>query len=288
MSAFSEGQGRRSAALMNALAGIWAGAGAALIAVIDDILILQAIILRNLKTKYRKNPFGMISEFVRPAAVCTVHYFYFSLTTRAVPCNQYLIFTLGGFTIWFCFSSAYLGTYQGAGRSGGATNIPGVSTMHLCLSRALWAFLVYFVFAMVVAYPLRQWRQEINPPDILISMETYGMAAGLGFGYGLLALAIVEVFPAIGPFIKMFRWAVFITSGVYESLTTMSKVMAPYIQYNPLIHLAEYERFAFYPGYPVYLVNLTYPFCWMLGLIFVGLVSNRWLANNARSMAISL
>jgi ABC-type polysaccharide/polyol phosphate export permease len=286
MNAFTRPAGRLG--LVAAIAGLLPIAADFLRGVIDDLLIIRAVILRNLKTKYTKNPFGMVSEFVRPAAVCTVHYFYFSLTGRSVPCGQYLIFTLGGFTVWFCFSAAYLGTYQGAGRSGGATNIPGVTTMHLCISRALWAFLVYFVFALVVAYPLRQWGQEINPPNILISMATYGMAAGLGFGYGLLALAIVEVFPAIGPFIKMFRWAVFITSGVYESLTTMSRVLAPYIQYNPLIHLAEYERFAFYPGYPIYLVSLTYPFCWMLGLIFFGLVLNRALANNAALKAIHL
>jgi len=271
-----------------ALTGLAADAADTARAVMDDIFIIRALILRTLKTRYRKNPFGMISEFVRPACVCTVHYFYFSLTGRAVPCQQYLIFTLGGFTVWFCFSSAYLGTYQGAGRSSGVTNIPGVTLMHLCLSRALWSFMVYFVFALIVAYPLRQWGQEINPPDVLISLMTYGMAAGLGFGYGLLALAIVEIFPAVGPFIKMFRWAVFITSGVYESLTTMSRVMSPYIQYNPLIHLAEYERYAFYPGYPIYLVSLWYPFCWMLGLVFVGLVLNRALANNAAFRGVHL
>jgi capsular polysaccharide transport system permease protein len=217
----------------------------------------------------------LLLEFLQPVVICTAHCNYFEFTGRNVPGNQYVSFTLGGFTIWFCFIGCYRQTMKSSGRSGGVTKIPGVTSMHLTLSTAIWSYFVYFMFAMVVAYPAQLLGLELRPPDLLLTATTYGIAAGLGFGFGLCVAALAHAIPALGPFIKLFKWAVFITSGIYDSIVTMSPVVSPYIWYNPLIHLAEFQRLAFYPGYPVYLVSLWYPFYWMVGLIMLGLLFER-------------
>ena len=67
----------------------------------------------------------------------------------------------------------------------------------------------------------------------------------------------------------------FISSGVYDSLLTIPVPVAKYIQYNPLIDLAEYQRHAYYAGYPIFMVTLTYPAIWAAGLVFSGLAINR-------------
>jgi ABC-type polysaccharide/polyol phosphate export permease len=255
------------------------GPVAAATALLDHMMIIRVLILRSLKTKYLHNPLGLLFEFVQPVVISTVHYYYFSLTGRAVPNNAYLIFTIGGFSIWFCFSAAYMGTYQSMARTGSVTNIPGVTVMHMCLSKAVWAFMLFFAFAIVIAYPWEMLGNQIQPPNFLLSCETYGMAAGLGYGFGMVAHALVEIVPAIGNIVKLFRWALFVTSGIYESLSTMPKISLPIIQCNPLIHLAEYERSAFDPGYPTFYASLAYPAIMMVALIFSGLAVNRVLAS---------
>jgi capsular polysaccharide transport system permease protein len=246
---------------------------------VDHIGILRMVTLQTLKTKYMKNPMGLLLEFLQPVVICTAHCNFFELTNRPVPGHQYVTFTLGGFTIWFCFIGCYRQTLKLGGRTTGMLAIPGVTAMHLYLSTAIWSYCVYFTFAMLVAYPCQLLGLNIHPPALGLTMITYGISAAMGFGFGLCVGALAEVIPALGPFIKLFKWAVFVTSGIYDSLVTMSPVIAPYIWYNPLIHLAEYQRMAFYPGYPVYLVTLWYPFYWAVGLITVGLVTNRALAN---------
>jgi capsular polysaccharide transport system permease protein len=252
--------------------------------VFDDLLIIRALMLRNMRNKYRDNPLGLMLEFLKPVIVCSVHYWYFSLAGRNVPDNKYLIFTIGGFSVWFCFIASYMGTLQRGMGAQGVTNVPGVTEMHLCLARSIWSFLLFVVFVYAFAFPGMWMGAPISPPNLLITLSCYGMAAGLGFAFGLVTNAIEDVVPALGPFLKMFQWALFITSGIYDSLSTISRLFLPYVVYNPLIHLAEYERHAFDPGYPVFFAHLAYPAYALVGLLFVGLAANRALARRGRGM----
>jgi capsular polysaccharide transport system permease protein len=246
---------------------------------VDDIKIIRALILRNLRVQYKNNPLGIFVELLRPIAICLAHYLYFTLTKRPVPGHQYAIFTIGGFAIYFTFAAAYSGAFEGARLPGGVNQIPGVTRMHLRFAKVTWAFLLHFSFAVAVVVPLLMIGQDVSFPNIPLTIATFGMAAGLGFGYGLITNNIGILVPALIPFLKVAQWGVFITSGVYDSLVTMPYVMAMVIWYNPLIHLAEYQRHAYYSGYPVYLVSLTYPLLWVVGLTFGGLLMNRALCN---------
>jgi capsular polysaccharide transport system permease protein len=124
----------------------------------------------------------------------------------------------------------------------------------------------------------------IEPPDLATTVQIYGLAALLGFSFALVTNAIADVLPALAPFLKLFRWALFITSGIYNSLSTMSKLEAGFVWYNPLIHLAEYQRNAFDPGYPVFYPRLWYPELVLVGLLFFGLTAERALTRRGRGM----
>jgi ABC-type polysaccharide/polyol phosphate export permease len=64
----------------------------------------------------------------------------------------------------------------------------------------------------------------------------------------------------------------------------MPRIEATYVWYNPLIHLAEYQRHAFDTGYPVFYARLWYPTLVLLGLLFFGLAADRALARRGRGM----
>jgi ABC-type polysaccharide/polyol phosphate export permease len=47
------------------------------------------------------------------------------------------------------------------------------------------------------------------------------------------------------------------------------------VRFNPLLHLVEYERYAFDPGYPIALVNLGYPTVFAMSLIMLALMGRK-------------
>ncbi len=258
---------------------IWPAVSRQLGGAVDFMLIIRALILRNVIVRHGENPLGILVEFLRPSVLCLAHYFYFTYTRRAVPGHQYAIFTLGGFSIYFAFVAAFNATFEGGRWPNGATLLAGVTRMHLRMAGVAWSFVIHIIFAFAVIVPLLLLHQDVAFPNLPLTLADFAMAVGLGFGYGLVMSSFGIMFPALVPFLKVTQWAVFITSGVYDSLVTMPRILAQYIWFNPLIHLAEFQRYAYYPGYPTYLVSLTYPLLWAIGLILTGLLMNRALCN---------
>jgi hypothetical protein len=108
---------------------MWMGADGLVRSAMDDLFIIRALILRNLRVQHAGNPLGLFVEFLRPVVVCIAHYFYFTFTLRPVPGHQYAIFTVGGFSIYFAFVTAFSGTFDGGKWPNGATRMPGITRM---------------------------------------------------------------------------------------------------------------------------------------------------------------
>jgi ABC-type polysaccharide/polyol phosphate export permease len=248
----------------------------------DDALIMRTLTLRELRGKYKGNPLGFLLELLKPAILCTVHYFYFAYMARDVPNHVYLVFVAGGFSTWLCFIKTYMATLHSA--SGTAMSIPGVTPMHASLATATWSFLIFFTFSYALSVPAWLLGAPISPPNFVLSVQTYGMASFLGLAFGLNTGAIGTVLPVLAPFLKMFRWAMFITSGIYNSLSTMPKIEMSYVRYNPIINLAEYQRHSFDAGYPVFFASMSYPAEVLAVLMLTGLAANRALARRGRGM----
>ncbi len=249
----------------------------------DDVLILRMLTLRDLRGKYKGNPFGFMLELAKPVIVCSVHYMYFAYVGKNVPDQAYLVFVAGGFSVWFCFIKSYMAAL-GSGRGNSVMTIPGVTQMHARLASAVWSFLLFFTFAYALSVPAWLLGAPIKPPDFLLSMQVYVLASFLGLAFGLNVRAIGVVLPPLGPFLKLFRWAMFITSGIYNSLSTMPKIEVVYVRYNPIINLAEFQRHSFDSGYPVFFASISYPVELLAVLLVTGLIANRALARRGRGM----
>ena len=120
--AFPAGGGAGTAAATSAL--FWQ-APAAHLNLIDHLLIIRALILRDLKLKYRNNGIGFLLEFLRPLVIDVTHYFFFAYVPRAIPNNIPIeIFVLAGFSVWFVYSGVYQAAYSAGRRPGPVIQIP--------------------------------------------------------------------------------------------------------------------------------------------------------------------
>jgi len=234
--------------------------------IFDHLAIIRALILRNLRLKYRDNSLGFLLEFIRPTAVVIAHYYIFLLIKKPMPAEiPIAIFVLAGFPVWFAFNGAALGA-EGANVPGRMILIPGVTTLHLQLARAIWAWWVDLVFCLAGAVFLNLYGARLPLPNIEMTLLIFILSGSMGFGFGMLAEQIGEVLPVASIVEKLMLWALFITSGMYYSAATSNAQLAKFFLFNPLLHLVEFERNAFDPGYPVGLVNLAYPAAFAIAL----------------------
>lgn len=246
---------------------------------LDHLFIIRALILRDLRLKHRDNPLGVAIELIRPIAVVVAHYFLFLVLSRPMAGNAPIaIFVLGGFSVWFAFSTTEQGAASGGKYPGGATSLPGVTDMHMRFARAVWGFLLNVCFCLVALVPLNLYGAGLPLPDILMTVPIFVVASCMGFGFGLLAERLSALWPIVKTLEKLLSWALFVSAGLYFSLSTMHPpIVAAVMWYNPLLHLIEFERHAFDPGYPISLVTPVYPTIMAVVLLFSGLIAFKWL-----------
>jgi ABC-type polysaccharide/polyol phosphate export permease len=242
--------------------------------IVDQILIIRALLLRNLRLRYLNHPTGLFADFLRPAVVCIFHYFTFWAMNKKMPPGVSLEqFIWGAFLVWFTFSQIYF-TLERA-RSRGTPRFPGVTAMHMRLAICAWSLTANVIFAYVSVLLMMVFGDNIALPDVPLTAFILLLTAMLGLGFGMLSEAICRVVPFLELFFHLFPWLIFLSSGIYFSIVNAPRQLAVVDLYNPVLHLVEYERYAFAPGYPITLVSLWYPAACATGVLLVGLALNR-------------
>lgn len=243
---------------------------------IDHILIIRSLILRNLKLRYLDRPLGVLQELIKPTFFCVLHYYVFWALGRQFAAGISIEeFVWAGFTVWLLYSQVMVGAR--VWRASRPLPFPGVTAMHMRIANVVWVVVVYAVFLYVSVGLLILFGDgnDVSFPNVMLTALIILLAAMLGLGFGLLLAGLSRVLPVLDPFLHLLGFLVFLSSGLYYSSATTPPALAAIFLYNPMLHLIEYERYAFDPGYPIYLVSLWYPAVFATGLLLFGLVVTR-------------
>ena len=266
-----------------ALPGLSVSNGFRRIGPIDHLFILRALILHSIRFKYRANPFGLVMEYFRLIVVIGAHYLLFWSRNKQMPADIPIeTFVIAAFSVWYAFRDAYNGAERGWKSPGGTTLVPGITEMHMRLAKGAWAFLSALFFSLIATVVLNLWGDPLDYPDVSLTTTVLLLASAMGFGFGLVVEALTHRWQFFDMVAHILIWLLFVTSGIYFSISDKQPIMATFFWYNPVLHLTEYQRHSFDPGYPIALVTLLYPAACAAALLLVGLALNRSLRYQAR------
>ncbi|HEV2300804.1 MAG TPA: tetratricopeptide repeat protein [Stellaceae bacterium] len=247
---------------------------------LDQIFLMRALILRQLRLHYRETSFGFFLEYLRPTLVIVLHYIMFTALKKPMPSKIPIeLFIIGSFTTWFAAVHVLRGTSNSARD---ATGIPGVTDLHMAVARTVWEFLSmlsYAVFCVVLLKLIGRPEPIPNLPELVLY---FALATLIGLGIGLILKALGRMFASMETVRKNILWILYVTSGHYFSIAEGRHGLAPYVWWNPLLHISELTRHALFPGYPIALVALWYPTLMAAVLIIAGLMLDKWAVNRIR------
>jgi capsular polysaccharide transport system permease protein len=246
---------------------------------LDHLFLIDALILRDLSLKYRTDGVGFALDFLRPALIMIGHYYFFVFLNRSMPGNMPIeTFVLGGFAVLFGFVLTMGGVVEGAKWPGGAILIPGITRMHLRVAKAAWPLLSILILALGSVILLRLFGDDrVAVSDLPLFLLVFAMTGLMAFGFGLIVEGMTRFWPATKLVQQIVTTVLYISSGMYFSLATIPPQLARIFWYSPTMHLVEYQRHAFDPGYPIAFASLSYPAAVTAGLLLVGLALNRCL-----------
>jgi lipopolysaccharide transport system permease protein len=227
---------------------------------------------------YKQTIMGPLWHFFSPIFGTLTYILIFGkiaeLSTGGVPM---FLFYNAGITIWNFFSGCY-GSSSGAflANAGifGKVYFPRLIMPMASVISTLIKFGIQFsLFLAVYFYVILEqgYKPEVGWGLFYIPLSLF-LLAGIGFGFGILVSSITTKYRDLNKLIGFGMQLLMYSTPIIYSYSTVDPELKQYLAFNPLIGPVESFKFALFGIGEFSASSLLYSFCWMVVLLFVGIV----------------
>lgn len=235
--------------------------------------VIYALVLREMLTRFGDRKLGyawvLIEVVMHVSVFLVIRHFMNIQIVRDMPPSLFLI---SGIVPFFYFRSLVTRIIRAIESNKGILIFNAVTFLDLCLARYVLETITYSVVMVVMCTFVHFYMEPLNIGNFLGAAGIFYLFGFLGLGCGLCLISLVTFVPSIASFIRFVLRILYFTSGILFSVTLISEQYYPYLQWNPIITMAELFRENFYQGFrPVEeFSNLTYVLIVSVALFICG------------------
>lgn len=236
--------------------------------------VISALMLRETKTRYGEHKLGFLWAIIEPLIMVAVFVGIFSSIRSDSPGGMPLVpFMLSGIVPFTLFRDT-MGQMQGAiGLNRMLFAFPQVTTFDVIIARGLLEILLLggvFILLLVgihfAGYPINIER----PLGVLAACLLLGM---MGIGLGFVFASISPIMPSMRQISSaVLGRPLFLSSGIFFIAETVPGGVREYLLYNPLMHILELLRSAFFYEFESPYGDWTYATTWSVCTLAFGLL----------------
>ncbi len=247
--------------------------------------VISALTLRETRSRYGNSKLGFFWALFEPFAHVVVFIGIFSALDRATPIGESMgIFILTGIVPWLLYSNIVSNVMGGLSSNKPLLGYPQVMPMDITLSRVILEsstlLLVLLFFLGIAAY----LGLSIKIDSFLQMLSAAGLIILLATGMGLINAAIIPHYPSYASIYSAFSRPLYFISGIFFTSDFLPPEVYETIDFNPLIHLIEWFRIGFYPGFDSDLVDKSYAITVCVSIFTIGLIVERLNSRKARQI----
>ncbi|SUS05001.1 Transport permease protein [uncultured Defluviicoccus sp.] len=238
--------------------------------------VVLAVLLRETRTRFGRYQFGYLWAFLEPLTHVAVFIAVFTALGRTSPIGDSLaLFLITGVVPWLVFTHTVNRVAKAVDGNRALLMFPQVTRIDLMLARiileAATASVVFVVLCLLVR--LFETRFTIERPLDVIAV--FACLIVLGAGTGIATGVISSVFPTFERLFAAIRRPLYFASGVFFIADNLPPEARAWIAYNPLAHLIEWLRSAFFVGFESSFVDHRYAVACSLVAVVFGLAAER-------------
>ena len=248
-----------------------------LAALATQVRVLNALILRETKTRYGNHKIGFFWALLEPIASVTVFVAIFSSLRSDAPHGLPLIpFMLVGFVGYGLFRGPW-GQMQGAiGGSRNLLSFPQVTTFDVILARGLLELAITFFVMVFLIWMTWLLGQDIRVERPLGFLAACSLLATLGLGAGFFFASLEPIVPSVKNIAaQVLGRPLYFSSGLFFTADTLPPAIREYLLWNPVLHMLELLRSEFFFGFETTNGSWLYAGSWSAGFLALGLVTHR-------------
>lgn len=229
------------------------------------IPLLQELVSKDLKTKYRRSILGYLWSLLNPLCMMLIVSAVFSFIFRN-NIQNYPIYLIVGQTFWNFFSEA---TNQAMGSLIGSSSLMQkvyIPKYIFPLANVL-SSLVNLLFSLLAVVIVLIFTQTALTPAVMLLPVGIFYFTLFCMGIGLILSIVAVYFRDMLHLYKVLLTALMYLTPIFYSVDAVAPQMQKIIQFNPLYHYIKFFRQIIYEGViPSLTTNL---FCFGLGVVMM-------------------
>jgi capsular polysaccharide transport system permease protein len=238
--------------------------------------VIVALTIRGMQEDAGASALGYFSTFVAPlitvAVFLTTHLLLKSLSPPGLPAVMFIIL---GVIPYYMFLATMRRVQNSARVARSVLPLPGVTMLDVIISQCLTEYCAYAILFVGLAGLTIVFERDPLPANPLAVATAFTSAWLLGWGFGLVLLALEKVVPGADNFGKIISRAGMLTSGLFFIVGQLPQATWPYLDWNPVLSVNEFMRSYWFPVYQSPIATWTYITECIVGLFVVGLIFER-------------
>ena len=239
--------------------------------------VINAIILREVRTRFGRHQLGYLWAFAESLFwILTFAGLHYAMGGSPPVGMDMLGFLATGIITFIMFRSTVTHCQASIVGNRPLLYFPQVRPVDIALGRALLeaATLIAVFVGLLGANALLIGEFDVDAPLVVLA----GLSAAwlLGFGLGMCLMALSIYFPVTEQLVPILLRPMFFVSGLFFAANDLPTELRDYLLYNPLLHAVELVRDGWFVGYHSRHVDLQYLAGWILALVYLGLLLERF------------
>ncbi|PTM44267.1 ABC transporter permease [Phreatobacter oligotrophus] len=250
----------------------------ATIAVRNYIHVLQALILRDLKSRFLGSAWGYLLSIGWPLSHIVVLLTVHGVFGRLQPYGESAaVWYSTGIVPFMAFSYTLRFIVLGLVQNTPLLSFPAVRVMDIIFARAIVEiFSVAIVFA-IIATALSFAGLSFIPEFPLYAFYALAASFCLGLAFGIIFAGLSKISPAWNIVSMLFIMALWTASGIFFVPNNWPTLFLHILYINPIIHIIDIFRSAYFDGFAQDRADWHYVLHWCLWSLFFALLLERGL-----------
>ena len=239
--------------------------------------VIYALMLRETKTRYGEHKLGFLWAIIEPLIMVAVFVGIFSSIRTDSPGGMSLVpFMLSGIVPFTLFRDTMQQMQGAISLNKMLFAFPQVTTFDVILARGLLEVLLLGgVFIMLLTgVHIAGWEIRIERPlGVLAACLLMGM---MGMGIGFVFASIVPIMPSMRQISSaVLGRPLFLGSGIFFIAESVPAPVRDFLLLNPLMHMLELLRAAFFYEFETSHGSWTYATTWAVCTLAFGLLTHQ-------------
>jgi len=245
--------------------------------------VISALIMREVVSRYANNKLGFFWALFEPFAHVVVFMGIFTAMGRHSPVGDNIgLFILTGIIPWLLYNNVVSSVMNAVNANKALLGYPQVMPLDIVLARVLLDFATLLIVMLIFLGLFISLGTKIRIDDFLLLMNIAGLLVLAGLGMGLLNTAIIYYAPSWGNIYKAITQPLYFMSGIFYTADFLSPDVYNIVAYNPLLHIIDWFRTAFFKEYESQLIDYNYALAFSIGTFSLGLLVERLTRKRAR------